>query len=214
MENVQNPPPPHLVLASQSPVRKSILTDAGLKFETVSAAVEERKLEDGFQASARPLADLAIALAQAKARKVSHSRHNDWIIGADQVLVCDGSVLHKPRSAAEAAQRLKFLSGRAHHLHTAFSLCRGGKQIAVHCSTARMVMRDLMPHEIDQVIGLDPEGACQTPGAYRIETPAIQIFSAVEGDHFAILGLPLLPLLAQLRVHAPHLLIASHSCPR
>lgn len=211
MQSGQNSPSPGLLLASQSPVRATILRNAGLSFTPLSAPVDERAIETQAIAEGASPKSLSQLLACAKAAAVSHTRAADWVIGADQILECAGQVLHKPQSVEQAGQRLRLLSGRAHHLHTSFSLQKAGVQLAGHIETATLHMRELDDAEITALIERDPLGACQTPGAYRIETPAIQLFTAIKGDHFAILGLPLLPLLAQLRVHVPHLLLPATS---
>lgn len=206
---MQKTNPTRLVLASQSPVRARLLAQAGLQFSTRGAPVDERRLEAENAIFGAPASQLAEHLAKAKALSVSHSQANDLVIGADQVLACDETILHKPRSAQEAAKRLAELAGRTHCLHTAFALARNGQTIVTHVETATLTMRPFRAAEIATLIAHDPEGATTTPGAYRVETAAIQLFERIEGDYFAILGLPLLPLLAALRQHAPHLMLAA-----
>lgn len=156
---------------------------------------------------------LCAHLAAAKALSVSHKQPIDLVIGADQILALDDLVLHKPKSPREAQARLNQLSGRSHRLHTAFALAIKGEILASHSEIATLTVRHLEATEIEALIAQDPNGALDTPGAYKLETPGIQIFEKIEGDHFAILGLPLLPLLAALRTHAPHLMLSNANQP-
>lgn len=193
-----------LILASNSPARKALLTGAGLRFETSPAAIDERALEAGLLGKA-PEA-VARELAAAKALDVSRHRPGDVVIGGDQMLAFEGELLHKPESLKAACQQLDRLRGRLHHLHCGIALARDGALLWSETHSARLLMRDFTDAERDEVLALEGEAALASVGAYRLEGPSVRLFAAIEGDYFTILGLPLLPLLAALRLHAPDIL--------
>jgi septum formation protein len=196
----ETPTKRHLVLASQSPIRARLLRNTGLPFESVPAPVDEAALiRENRQSSP---AAIAIVLATAKAQAVGRQRSNDLVIGADQVLDKDGAILQKPSDRRGAEERLALLSGRSHRLVTAVVVTRGDQLIWQHVETATLTMHDLSSKEI--VHYLDEEGAdvLQSVGAYRLEGPGIRLFARLDGDYFAMLGLPLVSLLAALRQHA------------
>lgn len=192
-----------LILASQSETRKSLLLQAGLRAEAVGAGIDERALEAGAQLGPPQTAQ---RLAEAKALAVSRRRPEAAVIGADQVLAFDGAVLHKPENLAAARAQLDRLSGRSHELHSGIALARNGALLWSSVETARLTMRGFSAAERDQVLALEGPDIITSVGAYRLEGPSIRLFAAIEGDYFTILGLPLLPLLAALRLHAPDLL--------
>ncbi len=192
-----------LILASKSLIRKEILAQAGVVFVTDNAVVNEREIEAEERRS--PLA-LAQCLAGAKAAEVSLRHPHALVLGADQVLEANGSVLHKPDNLEEAHERLARLSGQSHHLHTACALAKNGDLLWQHGETATLVMRDFDRTEIARILALEGEKALQSVGAYRLEGPALQLFESLHGDYFAMLGLPLLPLLNTLRRLAPEAL--------
>ena len=185
-----------LVLASGSRTRRDLLAGAGLPVEAVPAAIDERAVE--AQAGGLPPAALALHLARAKAREVVTRHPGRVVVGADQVLECGGSVLHKPADRAAAADHLARLQGRTHALHSAVALLREEEEDGF-VETARLTMRPLDGAAIDAY--LDCAGAAVTTsvGAYQLEGVGIHLFERIEGAHETILGLPLLPLLARLR---------------
>ena len=191
-----------LILASQSPTRRALLHNAGIAFEVVPARVNEREIEAALPVEQRTPAAVAALLADAKALSVD----GEVVVGADQVLELDGSVLHKAASLDEARQRLDLLRGRSHQLHTAAALARNGVVVWRAMETARLTMRSFSAAERDAVLAAEGEAILGSSGAYRLEGPSIHLFESVEGDYFSILGLPLLPLLAALRTHAPETL--------
>lgn len=199
---MQNTVSASLVLASKSPARKEILTRAGLAFAVDAAGINERAIANDQQLPQEQAASLAIA----KARAVAASHPDAVVIGADQILGFEGRVLHTPPDLTAARERLRTLSGRTHHLHTAVSLVRNGEPVWQHLETASLTMRPLTGDEIDVVLAQEGDRALHSVGAYRLEGPGVRLFETIEGDYFSILGLPLLPLLSALRQHAPQLL--------
>lgn len=188
-----------LILASTSPTRKALLANAGIAFEAVRARVNERDVEaEALVEGVSPEA-LALRLAEAKARSVE----GEAVVGSDQILELDGSVLHKAGDIEEARWRLDQLRGRVHVLHTAAVLMKDGRPAWSTVETARLAMRAFSDSERDAVLEAEGDEVLGSVGAYRLEGPSIRLFERIEGDYFAILGLPLLPLIAALRQHAP-----------
>ncbi len=188
-----------IILASGSPFRRKMLEDAGIAIEQVRPEIDERAVEDAVAGSGLQASDLAQVLAEAKADAVSDVHRDALVIGSDQVLALGDEVLHKPADMEEARRRLLALSGRTHDLHSAVVLSRGGEAIWRHVSTARLTMRRLDPGFVGRHLAQVGPRALQSVGAYQIEGEGIQLFEAIEGDLFTIVGLPLLPLLAALR---------------
>lgn len=186
-----------LILASASPARAALLTGAGLIFKRVPADVDERVVEEDL--GDLGAADVAQALADVKAVEVSMRRPGDLIIGADQTLALGETRFHKPRDREEAGRQLTRLSGRSHELHSALSLARDGEVLHRAVDSARLTMRPLSARFISHYLAVVGEAAVGSVGAYQLEGYGVQLFSAVHGNHFTILGLPLLPLLEFLR---------------
>jgi septum formation protein len=191
-----------LILASQSRARQMLLANAGLTFESVPAEIDERAIQQASGLSAP--ADIAALLAREKSLFVSRRRSGRYVIGADQTLALGTRLLSKPASRAQAAEQLHALAGKSHELCSAVAVARDGKIMFEKVAIARMTMRPLIETEIDAY--LDAAGAAVTSsvGAYQLEGLGVHLFDRIEGDHFTILGLPLLPLLAFLR--SEHLL--------
>jgi septum formation protein len=187
-----------LILASQSQTRKALLEHAGIAFEAVAARVNEREIETRNPVERQSPGLVASMLAEAKALSVL----GEVVIGADQILELDGKILHKPAGFDEARNRLDRLRGRMHRLHTAVVLARNGEVVWRHVETAALTMRDFSDDEREAVLREEGEAVLGSVGAYRLEGPSIRLFEKIEGDYFAILGLPLLPLLRALRQHA------------
>lgn len=189
-----------LILASASAGRAAILRGAGLVFVKQSASIDERALEaDAAASGGVDAGTLALMLAEAKALDVSASEPGALVIGADQVMECGGTVYHKPVSVEAARRQLAALRGRTHSLNAALCVARGGVVLWRHLDRAHLTMREFSDAFLDDYIGGEDEGLLRTVGVYRIEGPGIQLFSRIEGDHFTIMGLPLLPLLGYLR---------------
>ena len=190
-----------LILASGSPYRRKMLEAAGLSFHVVPADVDEAALKRGLAAqSPKPIsAAVADALARAKAQSVS-ARHPDaTVIGADQILALGDDLLDKPGDLAAARVQLERLRGKTHRLISAVVVAEAGKVLWTHVDEAVLTMRSFSPEFLDRYLAKAGYDVCQIVGAYEIEGPGIQLFERVEGDHFTIIGLPLVPLLAELR---------------
>jgi septum formation protein len=190
-----------VLLASASPYRRKMLQDAGLSFDVVTASVDEAALKREFLArTPKPSAGaIASALAQAKAEAVSRTRRDALVIGADQVLIAGDDLLDKPGSAAAARAQLARLRGKTHRLISAVSLAQAGAALWTHVDEANLTMRAFSDTFLDGYVAEAGERLAGIVGAYEIEGRGIQLFERVEGDHFTIIGLPLVPLLAELR---------------
>lgn len=195
-----------LILASKSPARNALLTGAGLRFAASPAQIDERALEIHELGKGANVGELSRALAEAKALAVAAANPGAIIIGADQLLALGPELLHKPADIAAARTQLDRLRGRTHRLVAAVALAKGGQIVWSHVDTAALTMREFSQAERDRVLALEGDHILASVGAYRLEGPSIQLFECIEGDYFTILGLPLLPLFAALRIHAPDLL--------
>jgi septum formation protein len=191
-----------LVLASQSRARQSLLANAGIEFESDPTEIDERAIQATSGLSAP--GDIASLLAREKARVVSVRRQGRYVVGADQTLALGTRIFNKPSGPAQAADQLRALSGHCHELHAAVAVARDGKLLFEHVSIARMTMRRLGDAEIDSYLEEAGDAVTSSVGAYQLEGLGIHLFERIEGDHFTILGLPLLALFAFLR--SEHLL--------
>ena len=189
--------PAPLLLASTSATRRTLLESAGLSVETEAPGIDERAIERA--AIDEGAAEIARRLAAAKAVAVSRRRPDQFVIGADQTLACEGTLFHKPADRAVAKTQLLALSGRTHVLNTAIALARQGDIMCEAGQAARMTMRALSPADLERYFDLAGDAALQSVGAYQLEGLGIHLFERIEGDHSTILGLPLLPLLAAFR---------------
>lgn len=186
-----------LLLASESRTRREMLAAAGVPFESLAAPLDEEKAKEDLAGLApRPLAG---ALAEVKAKSVTAGR-GELVIGADQVLeTAGGEVLHKAGSRGEAREQLRQLGGQTHFLHSAAAAAVAGEIVWSGAETVAMTMRPFSEAFLDAYLDREWEHVRWNVGAYRIEAEGVQLFETIEGSHFAILGLPLLPLLAFLR---------------
>jgi septum formation protein len=190
---------PQIVLASASASRAALLRNAGIDFTVRPAVIDERNIEAPLAAAGASPADIATALAEAKALAVATDESDALVIGADQVLCADDRSWHKPADLAEARNQLLALSGRTHTLETAVVVARANTVLWRQSDSARMTMRTLSAAFVDAYLDEVGQTALTSVGAYQIEGPGIRLFEAIDGDYFAILGLPLLPLLQFLR---------------
>ncbi len=188
-----------LILASASPWRCAMLEQAGLSVLAEPANIDERAIDTALEGPGTGPDDLALILAEAKAMAVSERHPDALVLGADQVLSLEGETLHKSRDFEEARCRLLQLSGKTHRLNSGLALCRGCKTLWRHVSVAEMTMRDLDPGFIGRYLAHAGQAVLGSVGAYQIEGPGIQLFERIDGDYWTIVGLPLLPLLTQLR---------------
>lgn len=190
---------PDIILASASPFRRQLLENAGISFRSVPADIDERAVEAPLAAAGGSPEDIALVLAEAKAVEVSARNPGCLVIGSDQTLSLGDDVLHKVATMEEARRRLLLLSGRTHHLNAAVVLARNGEAVWRHVSVASLTMRDLDPAYIGRHLSMAGDSVLSSVGAYQIEGVGIQLFESIEGDTFTIMGLPMLPLLNQLR---------------
>jgi septum formation protein len=190
---------PPLVLASGSVARRAMLIAAGLDPVLAPAAIDEEKLKRRTKAGGLDAGGAALRLAEAKARAVAPSYPGSLVIGADQMLVCDGEWFDKPVDIAAARRQLLSLRGRTHLLPTAVVCLRDEVCLWRHLETPHLTMRRFSDEDVDAVLAAEGDAVLGSVGAYRIEGPAIRLFESIVGDWFAILGMPLLPLLGFLR---------------
>jgi len=188
-----------IILASKSQYRAELLRNAGVAFEAQSANINEREIEAPLLEAELGGADVAEILAIAKGMDVSERNLDAYVIGSDQTLSLGGTLLHKPQDMAAARQRLLDLSGKSHELNSSVALVCNGENIWTYTETSIITFRDLDPGFIGRHVADVGEKVLSSVGAYQIEGKGVQLFEKIEGDFFSIMGLPLLPLLAELR---------------
>jgi len=188
-----------LLLASNSVARRAILQAAGIPIELHPADLDERSLEEG--AADAPPDAIAALLARAKASFVAALRPGRLVLGADQVLAFGGKRFAKPINRTAARAQLKALSGRTHELHSAIAFAQDGGVLFEHIGTARLAMRSFSERFLDLYLDAVGDAASTSVGAYQIEGMGVQLFECIDGDHFTILGMPLLAALDFLRQH-------------
>ena len=190
-------PSERLILASKSAARRSMLADAGVAFSVQVADVDE----DAVKAVHDPAdpAGLAVELARVKALAVSRHDADAWVLGADQTLGFDGGLVSKAASLDDARARLAAMRGKVHQLHSGAALARNGQIVWSGVDTATMRVRDFSDAFLDAYLAAEGEALLHCVGSYRLEGMGSQLFEAVEGDFFTVLGLPLWPVLAELR---------------
>jgi len=186
-----------LILASQSSARKMLLANAGLEFEAMTADVDERGIQTASRLS-NPR-EIGLLLAREKAKAVSVHRPGCYVIGADQTLALGDRLFNKPAGRAQALAQLRDLAGNCHELNSAVAVARDGDVVFEDVSVARMTMRAMTEAELSAYLDAAGDAVTTSVGAYQLEGLGIHLFERIEGDHFTILGLPLLPLLAFLR---------------
>lgn len=189
-----------LVLASKSQSRRAMLTDAGVPFTAQAADVDERAIEAGLP-GATP-ADVALALARAKALAVARQAPTEaLVLGSDSLVSVEGRRFDKPASRDDAAEHLRFFSGRTMELHSAAALVRDGQVLWDHADLARLKVRPLSEAFIAQYLAAEWPAVSGCVGVFRIEALGVQLFDEIAGNHFTVLGMPLLPVLGALRRH-------------
>jgi septum formation protein len=184
------------VLASTSPIRLHLLRAAGLEVESVAPRVDEATARASLLAERAKPRDIADALAEMKARKVSDKRPADLVLGCDQVLAFEGDVFSKPETPDDARAQLHRLRGKTHRLLSAIVAYENAEPVWRHVSEARLTMHAISDAYLDDYVTRNWDSIRLSVGGYKIEEEGVRLFSAITGDHFTILGLPLLPLLA------------------
>ena len=186
-----------LVLASKSASRRAMLNAAGIAYESQPAEIDERALETAMEDA--DASEIAQALAAAKAAVISGQRAGDWVLGSDSLVVCGGRRFDKPDSREQAADHLRFFSGKPMHLHSAAALARGGKVDWVGHAEARLDVRELSEDFIGRYLDAEWPEVSHCVGVFRIEGRGVQLFDRIIGDQFTVLGMPLLQVLSALR---------------
>ena len=190
-----------LILASTSQSRRTMLSAAGVAFSAEAPGVDEDAVKDSLKGEKAAPAAIAETLAELKARKISLRHPDAFVIGADQVLDCDGVLYDKPPDLAAARRQPQSLRGKTHRLTAAVLVALGDARLWHHTQVATLQMRPFTDAFLDGYLAQVGEAACRSVGAYQLEGLGAQLFSRIEGDYFTILGLPLLPLLDFLRGH-------------
>jgi nucleoside triphosphate pyrophosphatase len=192
---------PPLILASASPARRKALEAAGLTFAIRPAGVDEAEIKRRARVEGASADDAATLLAALKAERVAACEPNAIVIGADQILVCDGAWFDKPEHVGAAREQLRALRGKSHVLSTAVLCQRGGQRLWQHVARPRLTMRKFSDAFLDAYLAAEGAAVTSSVGAYRLEGLGVHLFDRIEGEHTAILGLPMLPLLGFLRQH-------------
>jgi septum formation protein len=186
-----------LILASQSKSRQALLKAAGIPFAAIPADIDERGIQ--ARSGLKDPGAIAALLAKSKALHVASQEAGRVVVGADQTLALKERLFSKPAGRIQAADQLRALAGATHELHSAIAIARNADILFEHVAVARMTMRRLSDEAIEKYLDAAGEAVTTSVGAYQLEGLGVHLFERTEGDHFTILGLPLLPLLAALR---------------
>lgn len=194
-------PAPGVILASSSSVRATLLKNAGVEFTVEIPAMDEDEIKRAMAADGADAAMMAESLATAKAVRISQRHGDALVIGADQMLDCEGVWYDKPTTIDQARSQLQALRGRGHQLISCVTVVRDGQRMWHHVARATLTMRPFSDEFLDGYLDKAGPDILDSVGAYRLEAMGVQLFSAISGDYFTVLGLPLLPLLDFLRTH-------------
>ena len=192
---------PPLILASTSSARRLLLENAGLHFDTIAPGVDEEEVKLSLAAGNASAETVAVTLAEMKAMRVSQRQPQALVIGADQVLSCEGRLFDKPADVAAARAHLQFLRGRTHELVSALCVAQGGVRIWHYVGSARLTMRPFDDAFLEAYLARAGDSVTTSVGCYRLEGLGPHLFSRIDGDYFTILGLPLLALLPFLAAY-------------
>ena len=190
-----------LILASKSHARRALLEQAGIAFEIQSAAIDEPAIRQAAQAEGASADDIAVLLAEMKGERIAAENPDAMIIASDQLLVCDGVIYGKPRDIAESKAQILSLSGKRHQLISAVMLFDKGRRIWHHIARPELTFHQLDEKEVDDYLAYFGDNALYSPGSYFLEGPGIHLFADIFGDYYSILGLPLLAVIPQLKLH-------------
>jgi septum formation protein len=201
MPVMSSPAHPVLVLASASEARAELLRRSGLSFRIDPARIDEREVTAAALARGDDAPGVAISVALAKAKAVAARHPGALVLGADQLLLCDDIYFNKAADLGDARRVLQALRGREHQLISAAVVVRDGERLCETAATARLAMRDFSDTFLDHYLAWVGRAALGSVGCYQVEGVGVQLFERIEGDHFTILGLPLLPVLQCVRTH-------------
>ncbi|KIC36288.1 Maf family protein [Leisingera sp. ANG-M7] len=188
----------HIVLASGSEIRAHLLRQAGIDFECDAPRVDEYAIKSSLLAEQAPPRDIADALAEAKARKISGKHFGKLVLGCDQVLDFEGILLSKPVSSEEALHQLKEMRGKRHMLLSAAVIYRDGEPIWRHVGQVRLVMRKCSDRYLEDYVARNWDSIRHAVGAYKLEEEGVRLFASIDGSYFNVLGLPLMELISYL----------------
>ena len=198
-------PKKNLILASKSAARRALLDQAGIAYDCEPAAIDEAAIRDAAQSEGASPDDIAVLLAEMKGERIAAKHSDAMIISSDQLLVCDGVLYGKPKTFEQAHQQIATLSGKRHQLITAVMLFDNGRRIWHHIARPEITFHQLDDNAISDYLRHFGEDAFHSPGSYFLEGPGIHLFADIFGDYYAILGLPMMALLPQLKLHGLHL---------
>ncbi|MDJ1015963.1 MAG: nucleoside triphosphate pyrophosphatase [Paracoccaceae bacterium] len=187
-----------IILASGSEIRAQLLARAGVDFSVETPRVDEDAIKEALVAEGAPPRDIADALAEAKARKVALTYGDGLVLGCDQVLDFEGSVLSKPETPGVAIEQLKTMRGKRHMLLSAAVIYDDGKPVWRHIGQVRLLMRNMSDGWLSAYVDRNWQSIRHSVGAYKLEEEGVRLFSRIEGDHFNVLGMPLLEILSYL----------------